>query len=253
MTTIQIASDLHIEFNESDAVDPLEFITPCADILVLAGDIGSLYRTSQLSAFITKLCKLFKAVVYIPGNHEYYTYKSEPRVNTNVLKSRLHALKHELNNLYILDTSSIVIDNTVCIAGCTLWSDLTCKLPRFIVRIHDINTERYRAEHEFCVQYVNNMIDYCQHNKYKLVMVTHYPPTYTVLKHAKKRKKFESLYASNLDYLLHKDKVHTWVCGHVHSNFDFVTKEGCRVVGNQKGKVKDKITDYNKEFVVSIR
>ena len=45
MTSIQIASDLHIEFKNDDVPDPLNYITPTANILILAGDIGSLYKT----------------------------------------------------------------------------------------------------------------------------------------------------------------------------------------------------------------
>jgi hypothetical protein len=42
------------------------------------------------------------------------------------------------------------------------------------------------------------------------------------------------------------------VCGHVHKNFDFISEKGCHVVGNQKGKDKDNIIDYKKDFIVNI-
>ena len=64
------------------------------------------------------------------------------------------------------------------------------------------------------------------------------------------RYNFQSLYATDLEYLLDKNKVHTWICGHVHKNFDFVSEKGTRVLGNQKGKPKDRIRDYNREFVI---
>ena len=68
----QISSDLHIE-NFEDDVDPLKLITPKADVLILAGDIGSLYKYEQLFRFINNLVNHFKFILYIPGNHEYYT------------------------------------------------------------------------------------------------------------------------------------------------------------------------------------
>ena len=61
MTTIQIVSDLHIEQYE-DVPNPLDFITPSADILILAGDIGSFYRIQQLIDFLKALCSYFKIV-----------------------------------------------------------------------------------------------------------------------------------------------------------------------------------------------
>jgi len=37
-----------------------------------------------------------------------------------------------------------------------------------------------------------------------------------------------------------------------HANFDYISENGTRIVGNQKGKLKDKITDYYKDFVIQI-
>ena len=92
------------------------------------------------------------------------------------------------------------------------------------------------------------MIKYCKKQKYELIVVTHHPPTYKAIIGAKKKKQFDSLYASDLDYLLTKDNTKLWISGHTHKNIDFTTAEGCRVVSNQKGKPKDRITDYNKSF-----
>ena len=72
MTNFQIVSDLHIEYKSNDVPDPLTLITPSADILILAGDIGSFYQYDQLKTFLINLCPYFKVVVYVPGNHEYY-------------------------------------------------------------------------------------------------------------------------------------------------------------------------------------
>ena len=94
------------------------------------------------------------------------------------------------------------------------------------------------------------MIEHCNKNNLKLVVITHYCPSYKALGQSYKR--FPSLYVSNLDYLLSVKKVHTWICGHIHKNFNFITEGGTRLVGNQKGKPKDKINDYKKDFVIEI-
>jgi Icc-related predicted phosphoesterase len=251
MVTFQIASDLHIEYKNDEVPDPLDFITPSSDILILAGDIGSFYKNSQLKEFLTKLCSYFKMVLYVPGNQEYYTFNEYKPVTMNQLIQKLYDIESSIENLYILDQSSIII-NDICVTGCTLWSRPLIKIPRYIVRIHGITNQLYENKHEKDLNYIEKMIEYCQVNSLKLLVVTHYCPTYKVLDGSNKRDKFTSLYVNNLDHLLDSNKVHTWVCGHIHKNFDFISENGTRVVGNQKGKLKDKIDDFSKNFVITI-
>lgn len=246
MSTIQFLSDLHIECLDDD-VNPLDFVTPCADILILAGDIGSLYKIEQLLKFLKSLSLHFKAMLYVPGNHEWYKVPNYIPLSTQELQLRLEMLGDSIDNLYILNRSSVLIGD-VCIAGCTLWSKPDCQVPPFIVRIHDVKTKEYEQMHYEDLSYLKEIISYSSQKNMKLLVVTHHPPTYKVLDSVKRRKKYISLYANNLDYLLSKDKVNTWICGHVHTNFDFVTDGGCRVVGNQKGKAKDKVQNFKKDF-----
>ena len=42
------------------------------------------------------------------------------------------------------------------------------------------------------------------------------------------------------------------MAGHIHSNFDYITTQGTRLIGNQLGKPKDNITDYKKDLVITI-
>ena len=251
MTKFQIASDLHIEYKNDDVPDPLEFITPTAEILILAGDIGSFYKINQLYEFLDKICKYFKYVLYVPGNQEYYTFDEYRPISMNSLVNRIYDIENNIPNLYILNKSSIIIDD-ICITGCTLWSKPEIKLPKYIVRIHGINNEIYEKKHMEDVKYIEKMCEYTANNNLKLVVVTHYCPTHKVLDGYFKKDKFSSLYTTNLEYLLCDSKVNTWICGHVHTNFDFITKNGTRVIGNQKGKPKDKITDFKKNCVIKI-
>ena len=245
---LQVVSDLHIEYNNLDQ-DPLSFIDPSADILVIAGDLGSLYKYTQLKDFIEKTCMYFKNVFYIPGNWEYYTMLGYKPVSINNLMFKLHTLSKSIKNLQILDHSSVLLGN-ICIAGCTLWSDLKIELPKYIIKVYKIDSETYRNMYEKSVKYIENIIKYCKEKEYKLILVTHHCPTYDVLVTSTRLKKFHSLYASNLDHLLKKELVDTWICGHTHNNFDFITKGGTRVVSNQKGKDKDNVKDYKKDFTI---
>jgi predicted phosphohydrolase len=251
MIAFQIASDLHIEYKNNDVPDPLSLITPVADYLILAGDIGSFYKINQLQKFLTELCKHFVKVFYIPGNQEYYMFKEYKPLPFDYLLKRMYEIENNINNLFILNRSSIII-NDICITGCTLWSKPEIEIPKYIVRINGINNKIYEENHKSDLMYIEKMIDYTQNNNLKLLVVTHYCPTYKVLENTKRKDKYISLYVSNLDNLLTSEKVNTWVCGHIHKNFDFFTENGTRVVGNQKGKQKDKINDFYKNFTVNI-
>ena len=250
MTSIQIASDLHIECYDGE-INPLDFITPTADILILAGDIGSLYKLKQLTRFVSIICGYFQVVIYIPGNHEYYTVENYTPLTFSVLENRMIQLGTDIANLHILNRNSIRINN-LCILGCTLWSRPTCLVPNYIVRIPDWCTDTYLEQHEKDLLYITQMIEHCKERHYKLLVITHHTPTYKVLEGTTKRKKYLSLYSSDLDHLLDKEMVTTWICGHIHKNFDFITDKGCRIVSNQRGKSKDKITDYSKKFIINI-
>jgi Icc-related predicted phosphoesterase len=248
---IQIASDLHIEFKNDKVPDILSLLKPCADILILAGDIGSLYKQKQLTMFLKKVCEYFKLVIYVPGNHEYYKIENIPRLDIFTLYKRLINIQKSIDNLHILCGHSILIDN-ICIIGCTLWSDIKIPIPKYLVRIYGMNKDIYKCMYKNDVEYIDHMIHKCKNNNYKLIVVTHHCPLYKTLEGSRKKTKFHSLYASDLSRLLSKENVHTWICGHVHNNFDFVTEKGTRIVGNQKGKPKDNLSDYNPKFVINV-
>lgn len=253
MPQFQIVSDLHIEYKNDEIPEPLNYITPTSDILVLAGDIGSLYKYKQLLGFLERLCIHFKHVIYVPGNHEFYmvpTGEYEP-VPFSTLLNRLYLLEKHISNLHILNQSSLIIDN-ICITGCTLWSKAEINIPKFIVRIYGMNNYIYEQKFSSDLKYIQKMIKYCKENDLQMVVITHHCPSYEVLSEYKSTDKYVSLYASRLDYLLKSENVHTWIAGHTHRNFDFITKGGTRLVSNQRGKPRDNVTDFSKSFVISV-
>jgi predicted phosphodiesterase len=251
MTKFQIVSDLHIEYKNKEITDPLTYITPSADVIILAGDIGSCYQYDQLKTFLVNLSLLFKTVLYVPGNHEYYTMNGFKTQKMYELLDSLFIIEKSIDNLYILNRSSVQIEDT-CIIGCTLWSKPKMNIPKFIVRIPEMNTFEYNKKHVEDLSYIKKMITYCKKEKLKLLVVTHHCPTFSVITTKKLNDKYISLYASDLDYILKKENVHTWIAGHIHINFDIVTKGGTRLVGNQLGKPKDCIKDYKKNMVITI-
>lgn len=245
---LQIMSDLHIETFDS-VPDVKMFIEPSADILILAGDIGRIHRYEQLKEFLLDLCPKFQAVLYILGNHEYYKVNGIAPKPMNELLTDLEVIQKEIENLYILNRASVVIDD-ICIIGCTLWSLATIDIPPFIVRIPNMDIIKYNSLYYQDLAYIETMISYCAEKKLRLVVVSHHCPTYSVSD--KKENKFRSLYCSNLDRLLDRTKVHTWICGHIHTNFDLRTRNGTRLVSNQRGKERDGIKDFVRNKVIVV-
>jgi predicted phosphodiesterase len=255
MTSFQIVSDLHIEYKNNEIPDPLTLITPTSEILILAGDIGSLYKIKQLQGFLEKLCIHFKTVLYVPGNHEFYMVPNdnsyEP-LSIQSLTNRLYYLEKNIQNLYILNQSSVIINN-ICITGCTLWSKAEVSIPKFIVRINGMTNQIYENKYLSDLKYIQKMMRYCKSNDLQMVVVTHHCPSYDVLQNShKSNDRFVSLYVSNLDYLLDSSYVHTWIAGHTHKNFDYITQGGTRLVSNQRGKPRDHVYDFSKDFVVKV-
>ena len=259
MVKFQIASDLHIEtFNGYPKC--LDYITPSSDILILAGDIGNVIDRTKLELFLIDVCKNFKVVFYVAGNNEYYkSNKSNKLFTKQEIDLELNNMIKTINkrtdccDIYLLNNRStgIIIDD-VLVIGCTLWSYSQSKIPPFIVRIHGMDKKLYNNLYYNDRKYIEQMIKYSNANKLKLLVITHHLPSYSLLgiKHQKDR--FKSLYASNLDNLLSKERVHTWVSGHNHCNFDKVSRNGTRLVSNQKGKIKDNIIDYRKNKIIIV-
>lgn len=116
---LQLLSDLHLERYPDFHPAP----APGADVLVLAGDIGSYQTGSRLTADDFGLSRFsprapgspWRTVLFVPGNHEYDSLEFEPT------RARLRALCDELGITW-LDREVRVIDG-VRFVGTTLWAD----------------------------------------------------------------------------------------------------------------------------------
>lgn len=124
---LQLMSDLHLEVHPQFQPEPV----PGADLLVLAGDIGSYQPGSLLPDADFGLAQFsplpqFGAwpapVVYVPGNHEY------DMQDFDAAHLRLRATCERLGILW-LERETLVL-NGVRFIGTTLWSDFDALLER---------------------------------------------------------------------------------------------------------------------------
>ena len=117
---LQILSDLHLETHPHFRAQP----APGANLLVLAGDIGSYQNGSMLPDEDFGLAQFSpqqagghwpEPVILVPGNHEFDAQDFE------TARSRLRASCNRLG-IVMLDGETVVIDG-VRFVGTTLWSD----------------------------------------------------------------------------------------------------------------------------------
>lgn len=127
---IQLLSDLHLEENTHFQPTP----APGADVLVLAGDIGSYQRGSGLPELndadfgLARFSPLPQyagwptPVVFVPGNHEY------DALDFDTTHARLRATCERLGLIW-LERETLVM-NGVRFVGTTLWTDFDSLAPR---------------------------------------------------------------------------------------------------------------------------
>ncbi len=123
---IQLLSDLHLESNPHFTATP----TPGADVLVLAGDIGSYQPGSKLTALNIPDFGLGRfsplpvleggaawpvPVFFLPGNHEY------DGLDFDEAHRRLRETCERLGMIW-LERETVVLRG-VRFIGCTLWTD----------------------------------------------------------------------------------------------------------------------------------
>jgi predicted phosphodiesterase len=263
---IQLLSDLHLETHPDFRAYPL----PGADLLVLAGDIGSYQAGSQLLARAEPDFGLARfsplpteqggagwptPVVFVPGNHEY------DGLDFEVAHARLKEACQRWGIAW-LERECLVIHG-VRLVGTTLWTDFESLLqmpgmqadtPAQRQRLLD---KAYRAAnfylHKTGTQWqgapmlavqVREQAQVCQRWLRRAlatpfdgptVVVTHFAPT---LASADPRYGFTAGtagFCNALDELLPQARL--WLHGHLHCPVD-VVQAGCRIVANPLGYAK---------------
>jgi predicted phosphodiesterase len=247
---LHVLSDLHTEF--------AAFSIPKtdADVLVLAGDIG------------TKLVGLEQAlktseipVVYVAGNHEYYG-------------AAIPKLTGELQNLargsqvHFLENDEFVFED-VRFLGCTLWTDfeilglenrslamwdaeqkmadyrLIRLSPKFS-RLRPIDTA---GLHFASLKWLKRQLEIPFDGR--TVVVTHHAPSAKAFNPKYQSDLLSAAFASNLEPLLDEFQIDLWIYGHTHHNADF-RHDSTRIISNQRGYPNERVPGFNPNLVLEL-
>ena len=261
---IQLLSDLHLESNPHFMARPV----PGADLLVLAGDIGSYQNGSQLLTLgiadfgLARFSPLSVAqggaawptpVFFVPGNHEY------DGLDFDEVHARLRTACERLGIVW-LERQTVVLQN-VRFIGCTLWTDfdaltteraftgkvtlaeqlkLRDKALRaanyYLKKNHSLRggtpllADAIREEGLTSQAWLRRAL--AEPFAGKTVVVTHFAPS---LRSADPRYGLSpgtAGFCNALDDLLPLAQL--WLHGHLHCPNDYV-RNGCRVVANPLG------------------
>jgi len=256
---IQLLSDLHLERR------PLTFETivdtsTCADVLVLAGDIGD-PRSSIYRSFLTWCSTHYKRVVVICGNHEYRALMplsfSEADVHMTQLVGQVS------NNVVYLHSGHNVMIDGVNFIGATLWSHIPSSVGANYANIINNGLQGMLVTPgvPFTVHSMNNLFK--QHLRQiestiligkskscKNVVITHHAP---ILKTMYKVEDYPKnhLYGTDLEQYLKYDIVHTWIYGHTHWNA-LHNIQGTMLVTNQYGNAQSPCRGWSNSCIFNV-
>ncbi len=280
---IQLLSDLHLETHPHFTARP----TPGADLLVLAGDVGSYQQGSLLGSLnipdfgLARFSPLPVAeggaawpvpVFFIPGNHEY------DGLDFDLAHARLRETCERLGIVW-LERETVVL-NGVRFIGCTLWTDfdaLTTEAAftgevtlaeQLKAREKAFRAANFYLKKNHSLRFRTPMLAaelreeglkaqawlrgaLAQPFEGPTVVVTHFAPS---LRSADPRYGLvpgTSGFCNSLDDLLPQAQL--WLHGHLHCPADYVLR-GCRVVANPLGYARKGEQDaFKADLLINIQ
>lgn len=255
---IQLLSDLHLETQPHFMAEP----APGADLLVLAGDIGSYQRGSGLPTLgdqdfgLQRFSPLPQyggwptPVIFLPGNHEYDNFDFDEA------DARLRATCERLGMIW-LERESLILDG-VRFVGTTLWSDFDALAPRGpssslteqlkarekayrAAEYYLRQTNTTRSGEPFLAPQIREQAFVCQDWLRSALAEPFDGPTVAVTHFAPSLRSADPRYGltpgtagfcNSLDDLL--EYADLWLHGHLHCALDYQAGS-CRVVANPLG------------------
>jgi predicted phosphodiesterase len=235
---LQIMSDIHNEFGryKPPEVD--------ADVTILAGDIDT---EADGVAWAKETFK--RPVIYVPGNHEYYSNKK----TVQKINAEMKAVAAD-SNVHVLLDEALLIEDVRFLCG-TLWTDfrlygnpvMAAEVARQGMadykysRIDDDNAEQGKVRK---MRPLDTYAWHCATRDFlkrelakpfggKTVVVTHHAPAERCIPAPFKGDRLSPAFANDMESLM-GPAVDLWIYGHTHDTRD-MTIQGTRVICNQRG------------------
>jgi len=209
---IQLCSDIHLERGDITKNDFPDILTPSADILALAGDIGDPF-TDIFEEFIHYCSQHFQYVLFVSGNHEYYDH------DISSTDKCIEGLFGYYTNVIYLNNRSFDYEG-ITFVGTTLWSAISENTSAYSLstygdfrNINDFDHKISSQMHQRNVAFIREQL-----NKSPCIVITHHAPSYTCISDEYAGNSLVCCFASHLDDLLAHPNMLGWIYGHTHHN-----------------------------------
>jgi predicted phosphodiesterase len=222
-----VLSDLHIEFQ------PFEVPPVDVDLVILAGDIHKGVKGVRWANDVFE-----KPVLYVPGNHEYYS----GHLDYTLEKMRAASDTY----VHILDRDSFIFEG-VRFLGATGWTDYTStgdlsaamgvarnsmndfKAIRAESRYRKIRPDDLVFRNRMAREWLSAQLDTPFEGK--TIVISHHCPVPEVAGDHDEGH-LSASYTNNWPTLVSKSDL--WIFGHTHQSVD-LTLGGCRLISNPRG------------------
>jgi len=279
---IQLLSDLHLEVHPHFVPVP----APDADVLVLAGDVGSYQSGSQLMDADFGLARFSPhlgwpvPVLFVPGNHEYDAQdfdQAHARLQETCERLGITFLERGVVSSTTLLPDSRAARLPVRFIGTTLWSDFDAlaMAPTTVqttTQVLQLREKAYRAANFYLrkattirhgqpmlAEQMREQALLCQAwlrealatpFEGQTVVITHFAPSLQSADPRYGRTPGTAGFCNALDALLAQAQL--WLHGHLHCPSDYVNN-GCRVVANPLGYArKDEQTQFKPSLCLAL-
>lgn len=257
---VQVISDLHLEFRASYT----GILKVSGDVLCMAGDICVCGIRDDFNKFVTLLqyvCKRYKYVIHVAGNHEYYTNCGMPMAD---ITAQLKALETKFPNYKYLSGTHVVISidkREYAFIGATLWTEVPKGYQVFIRSMMNDYNYIYMAPHKkVTMQHIQSLhaahkrflikaMDAFEKKRIPYVVITHHKPLVDLKE--SQREVLSYGYETDLQSIFN-DRRYLCAAIHGHTHKHYNKKIGhTHFVANPKGYPREH-TLYEDDFVVTI-
>ncbi len=239
MPTFQVASDLHLEFYESnDQPCQLEVSAP---YLILAGDIGYPFEP-HYTKYLTSVASKYTKVFVISGNHEYYQRSGNNKRSMLEIDAKIEDICSALGNVHYLNNHSMIVDG-VRLVGTTLWTHVSDESKSYVGSAMNDYRCIYNADGSLITPDDTNSYHLMnlswltsELHKYvteKVVVITHHLPSSVFIHKKYWGHPINEGFMTDLEMLMKKPVV-AWIGGHTHCSIN-VTHRKIKCMVNPLG------------------
>ncbi|KNZ30798.1 MAG: metallophosphoesterase [Methylibium sp. NZG] len=267
-----VLSDLHLEFADMAVPAGADF-----DVAVLAGDIVCPGSNALAWARRASTLERAKAVVLVPGNHEYYDGVMPDELAAMRRAARDDARRSISPPAHLLDGDVAVIDG-VRFLGCTLWTDFELRIDTADGPVSDVARGMAAARRSMVDYRTIDVVDPAPQDGARSTrkltpedtLALHRTqrawlqralaepfdgPTVVVTHHGPHRGSLASHFAADCVSTAFISELppsffdvpSLWIHGHTHASFDYRVGR-CRVLCNPRGYISAKGLPENPRF-----